>query len=627
MILRRYSSGKWLRLHIDTLRYARPRQLLHRARRLIRSRCPWPGIWYGLDGRVPEIKSGCGADFLAALPFRTSPARHLERAENVRENRFTFLHQTATYHGNVCWRDRRQTRLWRFHLHYFDYAVDLGQAFQAKADPRYWERFKVLVEDWITGNPPTRGDGWHPFTVSLRIVNWTRAFHLFKEAVAVDRSFQRRFLASLYAQAHYLARNLEYDITGNHLVKNGKALIFAGVFFQGKQGLQWFEQGRRILRDEAREQILDDGGHYERSPLYHAQVLADYLDVLALIPEERRERAELGAAVQRMLDFLRAILHPDGSLPLFNDSALWHEPLPVDLFRYAEAILGDQAMVQPPVSGVQSFPNSGYFVFRAADHFVILDCGPVCPDHLPPHAHCDLLSFEFSVGGKRIITNCGTYQYEAGPWRNAFRGTAAHNTVQVDDEEQSAIWDSFRVGRRARVQDAVVRQREVGLHFRGCYIGFESNRIEHRRELFLLPGPCWVFVDAVSSCRGPAPHAVISRLHVHPQAEVLIQSETVHVHRDDIHLQLLPIGGESFGLEQGWFSPDLGVREANACLLLRAPGKLRSYLGFVIAPGQVAVEVIGFQARQEGWYLQLMSGNQEYRLAGSAAISRAAASP
>jgi len=89
----------------------------------------------------------------------------------------------------------------------------------------------------------------------------------------------------------------------------------------------------------------------------------------------------------------------------------------------------------------------------------------------------------------------------------------------------------------------------------------------------------------------------------------------------------LPIGGESFGLEQGWFSPDLGVKEANACLLLRAPAKLPSYLGFVIAPGHVGVEVIGFQARQEGWYLQLMSGNQEYRLAGSVAISRAAASP
>ena len=69
------------------------------------------------------------------------------------------------------------------------------------------------------------------------------------------------------------------------------------------------------------------------------------------------------------------------------------------------------------------------------------------------------------------------------------------------------------------------------------------------------------------------------------------------------------------------------MKEANVCLLLRAPGNLRSYLGFVIAPGQVAVEVIAFQARQEGWYLQLMSGNQEYRLTGSAAISRAATSP
>jgi hypothetical protein len=617
----RFSSARRrLWLYGETLRYARPRQLLHRARRMVRSRCPWPGRWYDPDGPVPEVNAGNGEPFVAALCDRTPLAGHLERAEDIVERRFTFLTQTVAYQGQVCWQEARHTRLWRFHLHYFDHAVDLGRAFQAKAEARYWERFRALVDDWIAGNPPVRGDGWHPFTISVRLINWTRAFHLFRDVAVEDPAFQRRFLASLSAQARYLARNLEYDITGNHLIKNGTALVFAGAFFQGEESLRWFEQGLRVLVEEAREQILDDGGHYERSPFYHAQVLTDYLDALALIPQGRGERARLVAAVRRMLDFLAAIVHPDGTLPLFNDGALWHEPSPADLWRYAAAVMGYRPAHRPPASNIQAFPNAGYYVLRAADHFFMIDCGPVCPDHLPPHAHCDLLSFELSVGGKRLITNSGTYQYEAGPWRDAFRGTAAHNTVQVDDEEQSAIWGSFRVGRRARVREVVVRQLERGVYLRGCYAGFEGNRLEHRRECFLLPGPCWVVVDTVTWRRGREPGAMSSRLHLPPQVEVECEDGAVQLYRDGVHLRVLPLGKVCFDREPGWFSPALGVKEAGPCLTLRVQGRLPAHAGFVLAPGQIAVSVLGFEAGQGDWCLQLRCEDREYQLASSGAI-------
>ena len=40
---------------------------------------------------------------------------------------------------------------------------------------------------------------------------------------------------SLKSQVSHLRNNLEYDIDGNHLMANAKALIFASFYFQDKK--------------------------------------------------------------------------------------------------------------------------------------------------------------------------------------------------------------------------------------------------------------------------------------------------------------------------------------------------------------------------------------------------------
>jgi hypothetical protein len=562
------------------------------------------------------VQWDASAKFLRPLDETIPLTTHVKRANAVLEHRFTFLNQTVVYHDRVLWHDRSQQRLWRFHLHYFDAAVDLGRAFQTTENPQYWSTFMRLTSDWMDNNPPRQGDGWHPYTISLRLVNWIRAFFLFEQCFTAEPSFRNRFLASLHRQVHALRRNVEYDVTGNHLIKNGKALVFAGAFVQGEEAARWFHQGLRLLVEQAAEQVLTDGGHYERSPLYHVQVLMDYLDVLVLLPVECEERAQLVVVVQRMMDFLRDILHPDRTLPLFNDCVLMTEPTPEVILRYGRAVTATSATISGVSPDTQSFVDSGYYVFRAADHFLILDCGPVCPDHLPPHAHCDLLSFELSIGQQRIMTNSGTYVYEAGPWRDAFRGTAAHNTVQVDDEEQSAIWSSFRVGRRARVWDVEVRQLAPGVYFRGAYRGFGGNRMAHWRELFLLPGPCWIIMDTLGRHRGSESLVATSAVHFYPGVEVAMQAPEVHVRRGDVQLKLLSMDGTPFTLDEAWFSPELGRKERNPVLRCRVQGRLPLCWGLVIAGGHLTVEVQCFTRTPGGWSAQVLCGDRHYRLCG-----------
>src|SRR5690606_13087772 len=120
---------------------------------------------------------------------------------------------------------------------------------------------------------------------------------------------------SLAMQARYLRRRLEIHLLGNHLWANAKALVFAGAFFTGDESAGWLHKGAALIGRELDEQILPDGGHFERSPMYHAIVLEDVLDLLQLDRAFPRVLpaalvARLRGVVGPMLRWLRVMTHP-----------------------------------------------------------------------------------------------------------------------------------------------------------------------------------------------------------------------------------------------------------------------------------------------------------------------------
>src|SRR5205085_8722772 len=129
-----------------------------------------------------------------------------------------------------------------------------------------------LQQCWIDENPPAVGVGWEPYPTSLRIVNWI------KWALAGNR-MNDKAIASLAVQVRFLSQNLEQHLLGNHLLANAKALVFAGLFFEGDEAVSWLRTGLRLLAREIPEQVLPDGGHFERSPMYHSAILEDMLDL------------------------------------------------------------------------------------------------------------------------------------------------------------------------------------------------------------------------------------------------------------------------------------------------------------------------------------------------------------
>ena len=187
------------------------------------------------------------------------------------------------------------------------------------------------------------------------------------------------------------ASDSRFHLLGNHLWANAKALVFAGAFFDDAEAESWRAKGLNVLRRELEAQILPDGGHFERSPMYHAVVLEDLLDLLQLARmypgvfnindvTAWRER------VVRMHRWLRVMTHPDGGISFFNDAAFDIAPTLDELTDYAEAV--GVPFNPTPLADIEALADSGYVRLQSGPAVMIADVGEIGPDHLPGPCAC-----------------------------------------------------------------------------------------------------------------------------------------------------------------------------------------------------------------------------------------------
>lgn len=400
-------------------------------------------------------------------PLRGAWTAHLLRPPPFRgPDRHRHLNHEADIAAAQAWNHPAQTKLWLYNLHYFD-----GFAPDGDAQLEAWRT--ALLQRWIEENPQGFGVGWEPYPTSLRIVNWIKR-HLAGAALSPNG------LDSLATQARWLSGRLEWRLLGNHLLSNAKALVFAGLVFEGQEAERWRARGSAILKSQLAEQVLADGGHFERSPMYHALVVEDVLDLVNLARVYDAAEDDWATLAERMLAFQARLSHPDGRIAFFNDAAFGVGGELGQLQAYA-ARLG---LRPAPAAGQGAWVGeTGYGRLALGDAVVVLDLAPIGPDHLPGHAHADTLSFEWSLGVERIVVNGGVSVYGEGPQRARERSTASHSTVEIDGLDSSELWAGFRAGRRARVIDASIEQHEEGLTASAGHDGYawRPGRPIHRR--------------------------------------------------------------------------------------------------------------------------------------------------
>ena len=529
-----------------TLRYLKPRQIYLRLWGETKRRVGL-GSWH----QPPANMSGALRPSVAFLHHDIWNQR-----EQIQQGVFRFLNRSENLGQPVDWQASHLPLLWRFNLHYFHYLFLLEH--QEQVD---------LCHQWLAANPPGKDVAWHPYPTSLRIVNWCKAS--FDDA---------ELLNSLYTQAAYLFRHMEAHHPGNHLLENAKALLFAGSFFQGQgEADDWLEKGLQTYRREIPIQVLSDGGYFERSPMYHAIMLVGYLDIINILPPSHADKELFTDAAKLMSDFLVSTTKPDGEIALFNDSTREIASSTATIVDYAERLFGYKAIKR------DAFPETGYFIHESERIYLIIDGGVLGPDYLLAHAHADIFSYELSLAGKAFIVDSGVYEYPAGEMRQYVRSTAAHNTVCVDWKSQAECWASFRVARRYPPYQVSFEKTDGQSLFRGSFSGYAKligDDIVHHRVIACSENTRELSVE--DEIKGIKKHRVESRLHLHPEVVMNVQSHSISLERNGTRCVVEFGEQQNWQIKDGWYCPEFGLKIRNQVLVLGGEQNLPAQLNYKI---------------------------------------------
>jgi ribosomal protein S8 len=413
--------------------------------------------------------------------------KSIDSYHSVKDKKFNFLNLSYEFKDKIDWNTLIYGKLWAYNLNYFEY---LNQKDMDK------DRGLILIYDYIDHiNLST--EGLEPFPISLRGMNWIKFLttHNIKEKKIDD---------SLYSQYKILVDNLEYHLLGNHLLENGFSLLFAAYYFNDND---FYEKAREILSVELDEQILEDGAHFELTPMYHQIMFFRVLDCLNLVVNNNIFNKELKSLLtqkaSKMYTWLHNISYKDGNIPHFNDSTDNIAPISNELFNYAKRLKIIAEEIELSDSGYRSYSGSNYELK--------VDVGEIGPSYIPGHAHSDTFNFELRVDGKPCIVDSGISTYESNSRRLTERKTFSHNTVEINNIDQSQVWSSFRVANRANIIDIY----EKDGYIKAIHNGYKNLDIKHQRIFKIATNN--ISIEDLLIAKSIRLNQCFSYIHFHPE--------------------------------------------------------------------------------------------------------------
>lgn len=461
---------------------------------------------------------------------------------------FEFLNVRHCFRG--AWDDGAFSDLWRYNLNYMDFIL---QPLLPVAEGLRWiERF---IDDVSRNKTAT-----DPYPISLRGINWIKFVSLYRDELT-DAQI-KKIDTSLYSQYKILSGHTERHLLANHYLENGFSLLFAAVYFCDTA---FWKKAKRIVEAQLKEQIMDDGAHYELSPMYHCIILERLLDCYNLLCSVSGSlfdnlvefRELLGEKARHMLAWMDAIVTSGDEIPLFNDSAYGVALLPSQLRKYAEALelkwecgtLGD----------------SGYRRVVRANYEAIFDMAQPGVSYNLGHSHADSSTFLLWANGRELLVEAGTSTYAAGERRCYERSTLAHNTVTINKENSSKVWGAFRCAQRART----VIKEDGPECFALWHNGYEDKGIECHR-CFVCKDSTFEVIDTVIGNTNAVAEA---HFHLSPEVKVLsVEADRVVTDRAVFVFK----GHNSIHLLKEEIAKEYNVLQPTVCIDVCFSGKLHT---------------------------------------------------
>ena len=553
--------------------------------------------------------------------------RDLSIAADVCEGIFNFAGVTLELGTTPDW---LSTALpaddeWRIDWHKFYYGLDLAYAFAVTGDDKYRYAWKRLVQSWIAQMPV----GCDSSDVAARrITNWIYAWNAFSVVREFETDFENEIVSHLAAEVFHLRRNL--TVERNHRTLELYALFIAALALPELDSDDLLEFAISELHRNLLTDVRPDGVHREQSTHYHTIALRSFLGA-------RENAARVGLEfplsyderLEKACEFLLHVQRPDGLIPALSDADTGNYS---DLLKLAASIFDREDFLYgatgghagtPPLDTCPSFPDGCYFIQRSGwgnggtkfknEKYLVFDCGPLGDGG---HGHYDFLNVEIAANGRSLIVDPGRFTYgeDESSWRWRFKGTAAHNTVCVDDRDQV----EYRRGKpKGPLAHACLVERftSPGFDMLCGEVRSPSYEAVHTRRIFFVAGEYWLIVD---SLRGEVPHKYDLRFHLTPDAlNHCTQVSGPHntgIRTPDMVLLFAVAsrgnlgrcrGGPTYNdfkpeLSQGWISPRYGIKEAAPVVSVVLNGQANVDFYTLIAPRELSAPLLQFQVSTEG---------------------------
>lgn len=513
------------------------------------------------------------------------------------------------------------------------YFVTLGKAYWLTGRSQYADAAVRMIESWIASNPPYTGINWQEsLELALRLLSWVWSLRLIENSEALGEASLRRILTSVALQRDHIARHLSHYYSPNtHLLGEALGLFVLGCSFPGVGNSNADAAGAlRILENELPRQVADDGSDREQSSYYHCYALDMYLLATLLAQQHRVKLSQPWMhRLERMAEFLAAIIQPDGSLARFGDDdggrtlrlndEDYYRPrsllavaavvfgrgdfkhaageLPEELFW----MCGEEGVRRflnltstEPLSKQKWFPNARVAVVRSG--FGTRDAWLACLGQPmgfigSGHSHVAFASFELTLDGKAVIVDPGTYTYEiSNTLRDHFRRFEMHNGVQIDGRSYFVPDGPFHWKKTETVEALPLGQEPAGSFRVGFRVsGAETGSIQHIRSLDLASPRSASIRDEFS---GTGRHRLAFWLHFARGSRLLRQNhDQVEVQIDETAFELALVGFDNFKLRSwegtedpsfGWSSPRFGIKVSSLTLCLEEEANLPAERSFTI---------------------------------------------
>ncbi len=515
--------------------------------------------------------------------------------------------------------------IWELNRH--QHLVTLAKAYSLTCKEQFVIELLRQWYHWQRENPYPIGINWaSSLEVAFRSLSWLWLRNLLEGCPAVPERFWADSLSALAIHGRHIRRYLStYFSPNTHLLGEGVGLFFIGALCpQLSRAGCWRKEGWEIVLREARRQIQADGMHFEQSIYYHVYALDFFIHARTLaVRQGIAVPAEFEQRLERMLEFLAHVgqtgvpprLGDDDGGRVFNPRRNRTEhlldPLAIGAVLFTRADF--KAIAQEPTEelmwlqgaeGVHRFDSlpavtravasarfepSGICLLGTSQpepHQLVIDAGPQGTG-TAGHGHADALGIQLSASGQEWLIDPGTLHYIfPSQERNLFRGTSAHNTLQVESADQAEQAGPFSWDMLPKVGVEHWATGETFDFFEGFHTGYCRLRppVIHRRLVFNLKSKLWVVQDRAE---GEARHGLRVNWHLAPRVSLGRMDSSVTVfQRDEQALMFMPVenSGWSQELSRGRVSPVYGTEEPNLVLSFYTQAQLPAEITLLLVP-------------------------------------------